>query len=37
VDQIDKVDIKDPDNLVGKYTSKQRKIVSRTFARRAVQ
>jgi len=36
-DQIDKVDIKDPDNLVGKYVSKSRKIVSRTFAKRAIQ
>lgn len=37
VDQIDKVDIKDSDNLVGKYTSKSRKIVSKTFAKRAIQ
>ena len=36
-DQIDKVDIKDADNLVGKYVSKSRKIVSRTFAKRAMQ
>jgi hypothetical protein len=37
VDQIDKVDIKDPDNLTGKYTSKARKMVSKTFAKRALQ
>lgn len=36
-DQIDKVDIKDPDNLVGKYISKSRKMVSKTFAKRALQ
>ncbi len=36
-DQIDKVDIKDPDNLTGKYTSKARKLVSKTFAKRALQ
>jgi len=37
VDQIDKVDIKDPDNLTGKYVSKARKMVSKTFSRRALQ
>ena len=36
-DQIDKVDIKDPDNLTGKYVSKARKMVSKTFAKRALQ
>lgn len=37
VDQIDKVDIKDPDNLTGKYISKARKMVSKTYAKRALQ
>ncbi len=37
VDQIDKVDIKDADNLTGKYVSKARKMVSKTFAKRALQ
>ena len=37
VDQIDKVEIKDADNLTGKYISKSRKIVSKTFAKRAIQ
>jgi len=36
-DQIDKVDIKDADNLTGKYISKARKMVSKTFAKRALQ
>ena len=36
-DQIDKVDIKDADNLTGKYVSKARKMVSKTFAKRALQ
>ena len=36
-DQIDKVDIKDPDNLTGKYVAKARKMVSKTFAKRALQ
>ncbi len=35
-DLIDKVDIKDPDNLTGKYISKARKMVSKTFAKRAL-
>jgi hypothetical protein len=35
-DQIDKVDIKDADNLSGKYISKMRKLVSKTFAKRAI-
>ena len=37
VDQIDKLEIKDADNLTGKYISKSRKIVSKTFAKRAIQ
>ncbi len=37
VDQIDKVDIKDADNLTGKYVNKARKMVSKTFAKRALQ
>lgn len=37
VDQIDKVDIKDADNLAGKYVSKARKMVSKTYAKRALQ
>lgn len=37
VDQIDKVDIKDADNLAGKYISKSRKSVGKTFAKRAIQ
>jgi hypothetical protein len=36
-DQIDKVDIKDPDNLTGKYTGKTRKLVSKTYAKKALQ
>lgn len=36
-DQIDKVDIKDPDNLTGKYISKTRKMVSKTFAKKVLQ
>jgi hypothetical protein len=36
-DLIDKVDIKDADNLTGKYVSKARKMVSKTFAKRALQ
>lgn len=36
-DQIDKVDIKDPDNLTGKYISKTRKSVSKTFAKKILQ
>lgn len=36
-DQIDKVDIKDADNLAGKYIAKSRKMVSKTFAKRALQ
>ena len=36
-DQIDKVDIKDADNLTGKYISKARKSVSKIFAKRALQ
>ncbi len=36
-DQIDKVDIKDADNLTGKYVSKARKMVIKTFAKRALQ
>ncbi len=37
VDQIDKVEIKDADNLSGKYISKTRKMVSKTYAKRALQ
>lgn len=37
VDQIDKVDIKDADNLTGKYVSKARKMVSKTYSKRALQ
>lgn len=37
VDQIDKVEIKDADNLSGKYISKARKMVSKTYAKRALQ
>ena len=36
-DQIDKADIKDPDNLSGKYIGKMRKLVSKTYAKRALQ
>lgn len=36
-DQIDKVDIKDPDNLSGKYIGKTRKFVSKTYAKRVLQ
>ena len=35
-DQIDKVDVKDADNLVGKYTAKARRLVSKTWAKRAL-
>lgn len=34
-DEIDKVDVKDVDSIAGKYASKNRKLVSKTFLKKA--
>jgi hypothetical protein len=34
-DEIDKVEIKDVDSVAGKYVSKNRRLVSKTFLKKA--
>jgi hypothetical protein len=35
-DQIGKVDVKDSDTIVGKYTAKARRLVNKTWSKRAL-